>query len=102
MKDSPSTLDQDIFWRDIHRFIEEKKQEVDDTRKQRRSQSKSPSRQCPDCKKTMSQKEINKILIDICANCGGIFLDKGELDLLFKGKQSSGLIASLKSYFGQP
>lgn len=37
---------------------------------------------CPKCTNTMRQYERNDVIIDQCTECGGIFLDRGELERL--------------------
>ena len=37
---------------------------------------------CPDCKNAMITLELEDVEIDYCTNCGGIWLDAGELELL--------------------
>lgn len=37
---------------------------------------------CPACKEPMVIIEFNKVETDYCTNCGGIWLDSGELELL--------------------
>ncbi len=37
---------------------------------------------CPVCKKPMLVLELQQIEIDYCQECGGIWLDEGELELL--------------------
>lgn len=38
---------------------------------------------CPVCKTPMAVLEFNDVEVDFCVDCGGIWLDAGELDLLF-------------------
>ncbi|MEV0392785.1 zf-TFIIB domain-containing protein [Polymorphospora rubra] len=38
---------------------------------------------CPKCRGTMRQYERSGVTIDQCAECRGIFLDRGELERLF-------------------
>jgi Zn-finger nucleic acid-binding protein len=38
---------------------------------------------CPACKNSMIILELNQVEIDYCNSCKGIWLDKGELDLIF-------------------
>ncbi|BDQ02734.1 MAG: hypothetical protein KatS3mg036_1018 [Ignavibacterium sp.] len=38
---------------------------------------------CPVCKEPMIILELNKVEIDFCPNCSGIWLDEGELELLY-------------------
>ncbi len=37
---------------------------------------------CPVCKKPMVVLELNQVEVDYCVECGGIWLDAGELELL--------------------
>ena len=37
---------------------------------------------CPKCTNTMRQYERNDVIIDQCEECGGLFLDRGELERL--------------------
>ena len=38
---------------------------------------------CPACKNSMVILELNQVEIDYCTACKGIWLDRGELDLIF-------------------
>ncbi len=38
---------------------------------------------CPNCKKPVIVVEHNKIELDYCTNCKGVWFDSGELDLFF-------------------
>jgi Zn-finger nucleic acid-binding protein len=37
---------------------------------------------CPKCSSEMKSYERNRVLVDQCTGCGGLFLDKGELEQL--------------------
>ncbi|NML23509.1 hypothetical protein HHL16_21695 [Pseudoflavitalea sp. G-6-1-2] len=39
---------------------------------------------CPNCNETLLMTERNKIEIDYCPACRGIWLDKGELDKMLE------------------
>lgn len=39
---------------------------------------------CPACKNAMLVLELEQIELDYCCQCGGIWLDAGELELLFE------------------
>jgi Zn-finger nucleic acid-binding protein len=39
---------------------------------------------CPVCKNAMITIELSEVEIDHCVNCGGIWLDAGELELLLQ------------------
>jgi hypothetical protein len=40
---------------------------------------------CPVCDANMREVEKNGVLIDICPDCKGVWLDRGELDKLMAG-----------------
>lgn len=42
---------------------------------------------CPTCKSIMITLELTEVEIDHCVNCGGIWLDAGELELLLGDPQ---------------
>ena len=42
---------------------------------------------CPACKNSMVILELNQVEIDYCTSCKGIWLDRGELDLIFSSSE---------------
>ena len=42
---------------------------------------------CPACKNPMVILELNQVEIDFCSACKGIWLDRGELDLIFSSSE---------------
>lgn len=44
---------------------------------------------CPACHSHMHKEYIGKIVVDKCPDCQGVFLDKGELELISKRSLSS-------------
>ena len=52
---------------------------------------------CPVCKNAMITLELEDVEIDHCTDCGGIWLDTGELELLLDNpKQAKNLLDSFK------
>lgn len=41
---------------------------------------------CPRCGGEMEQYDRTHVIIDQCGRCGGIFLDRGELERLIQGE----------------
>jgi hypothetical protein len=41
---------------------------------------------CPRCASEMTEVAIEHVKVDRCTGCGGVFLDKGELELLTHAK----------------
>lgn len=50
---------------------------------------------CPVCNESMIVLELNKVEIDYCTNCSGIWLDKGELELLYSLDESKDELKNL-------
>ncbi len=50
---------------------------------------------CPVCKEPMIILELNKVEIDFCPNCSGIWLDEGELELLYSIEKSGNELRKL-------
>lgn len=52
---------------------------------------------CPKCGMDLQEIELHGVKVDQCANCGGIFLDKGELEQF--EKQDGGVVSKVFSLF---
>jgi hypothetical protein len=52
---------------------------------------------CPKCGRDLQEIALHGVNVDQCANCGGIFLDAGELEQI--GKQDSGVLGKVFSIF---
>lgn len=50
---------------------------------------------CPACKNPMIILELNQVEIDYCSSCKGVWLDSGELELLFQNSNEKSLTESL-------
>ena len=49
---------------------------------------------CPKCGETLKERSFQKILIDQCTGCGGIWLDAGELEEV-AGREEGGWLGKL-------
>lgn len=47
---------------------------------------------CPYCKSTMIVLELKQVEIDYCSQCGGIWLDTGEMELLLESPEKRDLL----------
>lgn len=45
--------------------------------------------QCPRCDGNLAESKFEEVLIDTCENCGGVWLDSGELEQLTR-KETGG------------
>ena len=55
---------------------------------------------CPKCGSEMKEIELEGVMIDKCTVCEGVFLDKGEMELLTARKESHSFIRALKGICG--
>ena len=53
---------------------------------------------CPKCGMDLKEIDLHGVKVDQCANCGGIYLDAGELDELAK-HEDKGLVGRVFSIF---
>ena len=53
---------------------------------------------CPKCGMDMHEVKYANVDVDVCFACGGIFLDKGELEHLIT-KETKGVMASILNWF---
>ena len=65
---------------------------------ERAEAAKAHRNKCPRCDVALVAKENHGVTIDQCPQCEGIWLDKGELEILATGKaRESGFVGSLLS-----
>ena len=50
---------------------------------------------CPKCGAALKEENFHGVMIDRCGGCGGIYLDRGEFELLAKAQQGG-----LRGLFG--
>ncbi|MCK5707094.1 MAG: zf-TFIIB domain-containing protein [Candidatus Aureabacteria bacterium] len=56
---------------------------------------------CPRCDDLMIVLELNGVEIDYCTECGGIWLDEGELEILLDNEvEKKNLLTSFRSFEG--
>jgi hypothetical protein len=55
---------------------------------------------CGKCGDALQSRAFRGVEIDVCAGCGAVLLDPGELEQL-AGRDESGVIASLAAFFGK-
>ena len=49
---------------------------------------------CPKCSEPLKERSFQKVLIDQCTGCGGIWLDAGELEQV-AGREGEGWLGKL-------
>ena len=81
--------------------IENLRGELDKKRKEKEKQTRQKTHwmKCPKCGADLEEINYQKVVIDKCPDCNGIWLDSGELELLTKGRAqfTEGILAKLLS-----
>ncbi len=67
---------------------------------ERASQVAAERNKCPRDGTPLVARETHHVIVDVCPTCDGIWLDKGELEILEAGQsQHSGFIGNLLNIF---
>jgi len=67
---------------------------------EKKAQLKEVSRmRCPKCGEPLKERSFQKVLIDQCAGCGGIWLDAGELEEV-AGREEGGWLGKVWQKLG--
>jgi uncharacterized protein len=53
---------------------------------------------CPKCGMKMQEVRYGKLDVDACFSCGGVFLDKGEIDVIAHPRQK-GIMSAILNWF---
>lgn len=66
-------------------FVKKEKELIEKLRTKQEKEAKQSVKQmchmrCPKCGEPLKERVFQKILIDQCVGCGGIWLDSGELE----------------------
>jgi hypothetical protein len=90
----PSKNEDEYFARRDAELMKERRLTLDAERAKRaRSQNLN---KCPKCGGDLVEREHHNVKIDECSDCGGIWLDKGELEMINDfDRGNSGFLNSL-------
>lgn len=90
--------EEEYFHRKNKELLREHRRKLDDARVAQRTlqQSKAHWMICPKCGGQMHEVSITGVEIDRCSSCQGLYLDRGELELLFDERTPKGFLESFK------
>ena len=92
MKDLGYSKEDEYFHRKDQELIAKlrEKSEAERTRLEAENKKKEYWMRCPKCGSSMAEEKYGEILVDRCTSntCGGIYFDRGELEILLKAKAS--------------
>jgi ribosomal protein L37AE/L43A len=94
IEEKPSRNEDEYFVKLDAQLMKERRARLDE---ERRNQERSAHHnKCPKCGCDLVEREHSHVKIDECAECGGMWLDKGELEMIEEmDKRSSGFVGSL-------
>lgn len=96
--EKPSKNEDEYFVRLDAELIKQRRAELDAKRASDNAARRVP--QCPRCETDLAERELEEVRVDICPNCGGMWLDAGELDLI-RDARRSGLSRFVDDIFGK-
>lgn len=90
----PSRNEDEYFARLDAELMKERRAKLDDQRLSR--ERESHLHKCPSCGSDLEAREHHHVKVDECMDCGGMWLDKGELEMIREfDRPGSGFIGSL-------
>ena len=90
--------EEEYFAKQDAELIKQMREKLDKERVE--AERKSHFMKCPKCGADMKEEDKGHVKVDICPDCGGMFLDAGELELMRKVESSGGknIISNLFSF----
>ncbi len=92
--DKPSRNEDEYFVRLDADLMKERRARLDEDRL--KQESTLHFNKCPKCGCDLEEREHSGVKIDACSECGGIWLDKGELEIIEEvDSKDSGFMQSI-------
>lgn len=89
LEERGSALENEYFHRKEQELIAKMKAKIDG------DSSKSLEIKCPKCEGTLIETNFEKIVIDVCNKCSGVWLDAGELTMIAEHDEKTGWFGKL-------
>jgi len=89
LEDRGQALENEYFYRKEQELIAKMKAKIED------ENAKDLEIKCPKCDGTLIETDFDKIVIDVCNKCSGVWLDAGELTQIADKDDESGWFGKL-------
>ena len=90
--EKPSKNEDEYFARQNAELIREMRAKLDADRKKAEAAERSAHHnKCPRCGGGLKEQYVEDVKIDECQDCGGVWLDRGELDQLRRVNRARGV-----------
>jgi uncharacterized protein len=93
--EKPSRNEDEYFARQNQEIIREMRTKLDAERK--KTERNAHHNKCPRCGNDLKEAHVEQVKIDECDDCGGIWLDKGELEQLRRVNTARGVSGGVLS-----
>lgn len=80
IEEKPSRNEDEYFVKHDAELIKARRAQLDAERA--RSERSAHFMKCPKCGADLKERPFHHVRIDVCSECGGTWLDKGELEML--------------------
>jgi Zn-finger nucleic acid-binding protein len=85
-------------------FVKKEKELIENLKAKQEGEKKAQLKEacrmrCPKCGEPLKERSFQKVLIDQCAGCGGIWLDAGELEEV-AGREEGGWLGKMWQKLG--
>lgn len=96
-EEKPSRNEDEYFVKLDAELMKQRRMELDSSRANQ--ERASHFMKCPKCGADLAEREVHQVKVDVCTECGGVWLDAGELDLV-RDARRSGIARFVDDLFG--
>ena len=93
--EKPSRNEEEYFAKQNLEIIHEMRAKLDAERK--KAERSAHHNKCPRCGGDLEERQSEHVKLDECSDCGGIWLDKGELEQLQRVNRARGVSGGVLS-----
>jgi len=86
MTDKPSSNEEEYFLRQDAELVKELRAKLDEDRA--KAERRTHFMKCPKCGGDLKEVVREHVAVDVCSDCGGLWLDPGELEMLKKVREN--------------
>ncbi len=87
-QEMPSRNEDEYFARQDAELMKQMRAKLDDDRGAQ--ERKAHYMKCPKCGADLKEQEHGQVKVDMCPDCGGVWLDAGEMDMVRHVQKSGG------------
>lgn len=97
-EEKPSRMEDEYFVKMDAELLKQRRAELDAERL--KTERSAHFMKCPKDGADLVERELHRVKVDICPECGGMWLDAGEMDLIRDAGHTSGVSRFIDDLFG--